>query len=73
MLDGLHLLLVCRELLGKVLNSIVKETTLRDGSIKKANFVSVPYLHKVKPEMAFLDDHGGHCLTESPHRDFSRS
>lgn len=41
MLDDLRLLLDCQELLGKVLHSVTEEATLRDGSIKKANFVSV--------------------------------
>lgn len=69
MFDGLCLLLDCRELLGKVLNSVGEEATLRDGGTEKANLVTVPHLSKVELEIVFLHYQGGHRLAESLHHD----
>lgn len=63
------LLLNCRELLGKVLDSVVKEARLLDGGVKKVNIVAIPHISKVEPELLFLDHHKGHRLAESPRRD----
>lgn len=56
-LNGLHLLLVCQELLGEVFDSFANEASLGDGSVKKMNFVSIPHLSQFQPEMAILDYH----------------
>lgn len=69
MFNGLCLLLYCRERLGKVLDSVTEEATLRDGHVEKANFVCVPFLSKVQPEMPLMDQHIGHRPGLSPHRD----
>lgn len=65
--NGLRLLLYCRELLGK--DSVTEEATLHDGGIEKANFVIIPHLSKVQPEMLLLDHHSGHHLVEDLYRD----
>lgn len=54
-----------RELLGKVLDSVVKEATWLDGGVKKVNLVAIPHISKVDPELLFLDHHKGHRLAEN--------
>lgn len=56
------------ELVGKVLHSVAKEAGLGNGSIKKTDFVCVPHLSQVQPEMAFLD-YQGSPLTQDPRSD----
>ncbi|WP_233220271.1 hypothetical protein, partial [Micromonospora sp. RP3T] len=72
MTDRLSLLLDCRELLGKVLDSVAEEAGLGDRSVEKACFVDICHLRQVQPEVAFLDHECGHHLTKGPRRDFSR-
>lgn len=58
--DHLCLLLYCRELMVKVLDSVAEEAGLEDGCIEKVNFVSIAHLHQVHPKMALLDYHCRH-------------
>ncbi len=71
-LDHLGLLLHCRELLGKALDSVAEQPSLGDGGIEKACSVDVLHLCQVEPEMALLDHHSGHRLPEGPCRDIRR-
>jgi hypothetical protein len=71
-LNCLSLLLHCRELLGKALDSVAEQPSLGDGCVEKACFVDVLHLGQVEPEMALLDHKSGHRLPEGPRRDFRR-
>lgn len=70
-LDGLCLLLDCRELLGKVPST--EKASLRDRGVKNASLVSDPHLSKVVPEMSLLDHQGGHRPAEGLRCDLSCS
>ncbi len=48
-LDGLGLLLYCRELLGTVLDSVAEQSSLGDESIEKVHFVDIAPLSKAEP------------------------
>ncbi len=72
-LDRLGLLLYCRELLGKALDGVGEQPHLGDGGVEEVCLVDVLHLCQVEPEMALLDNHGGHCLPEGPRCDFHRS
>lgn len=72
MFNGLSLLLYCRELLSKVLDSVVEQANLGDESVKKVYFVSVSHLDQVESEMMLLKHQGGHHLSEGQCLDFSR-
>ncbi len=59
-------------MLGKALKSVAEQSSLGDGSIKKACFVDVLHLCQVEPEMALLDNESGHRLPEDHRHDFRR-
>lgn len=69
MFNSIRLLLYWRERLGKVLDSVTEEATLRDAGVERANFVCVPHLSKVQSEMPLMDHHSGHRLAENLRRD----
>lgn len=59
--DHLCLLMYCRELLGKVLNSVVEKTGLGDGTVKKVDFVSFLHLRQVQPTCPKLRNQSSSC------------
>ncbi len=54
-LDRLCLLLCCRELLGKALDSVAEEAGLWHGSIQELYFLLLLHVSETQPEMALLD------------------
>ncbi len=72
-LDRLGLLLYCRELLGEAIGGFAEQPSLGDGGVEKACLVDVLHLCQVETEMALLDHHDGHRLSEGPRHDFRLS
>lgn len=58
--DGLSLLLNCRELLAKALDSVGEQASQADVSVRKADFVNISHFCQVKPVMTLLDHQGRH-------------